>query len=416
MNVAISKGDFQSAAQVFSRSVPFTRIISRICDHPCEPVCKRQEVGEPIAIRSLERSALAYATPHDIRKPTIPQKRQRVAIVGSGLSGLTAAFDLARKGYPVTLFETTDRLGGKLWNYSDELLPRSAMADDFEALKKLSVDVRFNTFIDVSESPEELRHTYDAVYVGTGSTSGQDFGIETEESGSAIVNAVTFETGLTGIFGGGSAVYKLGNYSPITSISHGRRAAISIDRFLQKVSLSASRENEGAYETRLFTSTEGIEPLPRVTMDDPSRGYASEEAVSEAARCLRCECMECVKICEYLAHFKGYPKKYVRQIYNNLSIVMGQRHGNKFINSCSLCGLCKEVCPESLHMGEVCKAARNIMVTQGKMPPSAHEFALQDMEFSNSEKATLVRPQPGTASSKYLFFPGCQLSGSSLIM
>ena len=148
-------------------------------------------------------------------------------------------------------------------------------------------------------------------------------------------------------------------------------------------------------------------------MDDPSRGYASEEAVSEAARCLQCECMECVKICEYLAHFKGYPKKYVRQIYNNLSIVMGQRHGNKFINSCSLCGLCKEVCPESLHMGEVCKAARNIMVTQGKMPPSAHEFALQDMEFSNSDKATLVRHQPGMASSKYLFFPGCQLSGSS---
>src|SRR5208283_2752439 len=111
--------------------------------------------------------------------------------------------------------------------------------------------------------------------------------------------------------------------------------------------------------------------------------------------------------------FKGYPRKYIRQIYNNLSIVMGHRHGNKLINSCSLCGLCKEVCPESLHMGEVCKAARNIMITQRKMPPSAHEFALQDMEFSNSDKAALVRHQPGMASSKYLFFPGCQLSGSS---
>ena len=71
---------------------------------------------------------------------------------------------------------------------------------------------------------------------------------------------MTFETSMSGVFGGGSAVYKLENYSPITSISHGRRAAISIDRFLQKVSLSASRENEGPYETRLFTSTEGIEP------------------------------------------------------------------------------------------------------------------------------------------------------------
>ena len=187
MNAAISEGDFQAAAQVFSRSVPFTRIISRICDHPCEPVCKRREVGEPIAIRFLERSAIAYAPPQDIRTPATPQKRQSVAIVGSGLSGLTAAFDLARKGYPVTVFEATDRLGGQLWNYSEELLPRPAMRDDFEVLKKLSIEVRFKTYIGVHESPEELRHSYDAVYVGGGRASGQDLGIETEESVLAVV-------------------------------------------------------------------------------------------------------------------------------------------------------------------------------------------------------------------------------------
>ncbi len=413
MNAAISKGDFQAAVQVFSRSVPFPRIISLICDHPCEPVCKRREVGEPIAIRSLERSAIVNAVPQAVRKSMIQPKTQRVAVVGSGLSGLTAAFDLARKGYRVTIFEATDRLGGELWNYSEELLPRSAIADDFEVLKKVSIEVNFNTYIVLQEALELLRNSYDAVYVGTGKASAEELGIKIEISGPAMIGALTFETDLAGIFTGGSAVYEMENHSPITSISHGRRAAISIDRFLQKVSLSASRENEGAYETRLFTSTEGIEPLPRIGMDDPTQGYSSEAATLEAARCLQCQCMECVKICQYLADFKGYPKKYIRQIYNNLSIVMGHRHGNKLINSCSLCGLCKEVCPESLHMGEVCKAARNIMITQGKMPPSAHEFALQDMEFSNSDKATLVRHQPGMASSKYLFFPGCQLSGSS---
>ncbi len=87
-------------------------------------------------------------------------------------------------------------------------------------------------------------------------------------------------------------------------------------------------------------------------MADSAAGYSAEEAVEEAKRCLQCECMECVKVCEFLAGFKGYPKKYIRQIYNNLSIVMGQRHGNKLINSCSICGLCKEVCPEDLHMAK----------------------------------------------------------------
>ena len=71
------------------------------------------------------------------------------------------------------------------------------------------------------------------------------------------------------------------------------------------------------------------------------------------------------------------------------------------------------MCPEGLHLGEVCKAARLIMVKQGKMPASAHEFALRDMQFSNSDQAALARMQPDTASNSYLFFPGCQLAGSS---
>ena len=120
-----------------------------------------------------------------------------------------------------------------------------------------------------------------------------------------------------------------------------------------------------------------------------------------------------MKVCEYLNSFKRYPRKYVREIYNNLSIVMGNRTANKLINSCSLCGLCKEVCPNDLNFGLVCKAARLTMMKQGRMPPSPHEFPLRDMDFSNSEKSALTRHQPGTESSAFLFFPGCQLSGSS---
>ncbi|MGC8493916.1 MAG: pyridine nucleotide-disulfide oxidoreductase/dicluster-binding protein, partial [Syntrophobacteraceae bacterium] len=160
-------------------------------------------------------------------------------------------------------------------------------------------------------------------------------------------------------------------------------------------------------------STESVAPLPVTAMSDSSRGYSKEEAVREAKRCIQCQCLECVKVCEYLNSFKSYPKKYVRRIYNNLSIVMGHRHANKLINSCSLCGLCQEVCPEDLNMGLVCKKARQIMVEQGKMPPSAHEFPIRDMLFSDGEMSSLTRRQPGRSVCRYLFFPGCQLSASS---
>ncbi|MBK9781150.1 MAG: 4Fe-4S dicluster domain-containing protein [Anaerolineales bacterium] len=90
-----------------------------------------------------------------------------------------------------------------------------------------------------------------------------------------------------------------------------------------------------------------------------STRYNIEVAETEAARCIQCECLECVKVCPYLDHYKGYPKKYIREMYNNLAIVMGTRHSNQFINTCAMCGLCAEVCPTDVNMGEVCHEARS---------------------------------------------------------
>ncbi|MBI5571124.1 MAG: 4Fe-4S dicluster domain-containing protein [Desulfomonile tiedjei] len=413
MCAALSEGNFSAAAKILHKSVPFPGIISRICDHPCEPVCKRREVGEAISIRALERAALAWSAAGDAKVAVLPRKNKRVAVIGGGLSGLTAMLDLTKKGYQIVLFEVADRLGGTVWEYPEYELPRDVIARDLKVLENLQVDVRLNTAGAGDLSIPDLLKDFDAVYLGTGRNNPEGLGVELNSSGLISANTETFDVGMAGVFAGGSVVRGRANYSPIRSISDGRRAAISIDRFLQGVSLTASRENEGSYDTRLFTSTVGVEPLDRIPMADRKQGYSEDEATREAGRCLQCECMECVKVCEFLSDFKGYPKKYIRQVYNNLSIVMGQRHGNKLINSCSICGLCKEVCPEDLHMGEVCKEARRTMVTQGKMPPSAHEFALLDMEFSNGEKSALTRHQPGMNSSAFVLFPGCQLSGSS---
>ncbi|WP_054695995.1 4Fe-4S dicluster domain-containing protein [Desulfosarcina cetonica] len=153
--------------------------------------------------------------------------------------------------------------------------------------------------------------------------------------------------------------------------------------------------------------------LPAVGMADPSTGYTEDEAQHEAGRCLQCQCLECVKVCAYLGHFGGYPKRYAREIYNNESIVMGERKANRLINACSLCGLCETVCPNDFAMQDLCLMVRQSMVQRGKMPPSAHDFALQDMAFSQSDAFSLARHAPGMDGSRYLFFPGCQLSASA---
>ena len=195
-------------------------------------------------------------------------------------------------------------------------------------------------------------------------------------------------------------------------MAQGKKAATSIVRYLQGVSLEAERDKEGPYETRLYTNVEGVETVPPVEAQDPVGGYAPAEAEAEARRCMQCECLECVKACEYLKAFGSYPRVYLREIYNNEAIVMGYRAANTLINSCSLCGLCGEVCPNDLDMGEVIKKSREGMVAREKMPPSAHDFPLTDMNFSNSPHFALMKNAPGTDSSRYMFFPGCQLCAS----
>lgn len=411
MMAEAARGNFTEAARILRKTVPFPGIISRICDQPCRSVCRRNEAGEPLAVVDIEKACVDYAAELENKIVAPPRKEKRVAILGGGLSGLTAAFELAKKGYAVVLFEKGPYLGGSLWSFPEDQLPREIVARDLQVLETVGVELRLNTTVGRDIPFEAVCADFDAVYVGVGAGALDLFGLPADAGGRIAVDSTTLAAGREGVFAGGSLRRAEGARSPIHSISDGRIAAVSIDRFLQKVSLTASRTGEGPLSTRLYTSTEGVEPLTATPISQG--GYSREEAVREASRCLQCQCLECVKVCEYLNSFRAYPKRYVRQIYNNLAIVMGHRQANKLINSCSLCGLCKEVCPEALHMGLVCREARKILVDRGKMPPSPHEFPLRDMLFSNSEKCAFARHQPGMDRSRFLFFPGCQLAASA---
>ncbi len=418
MTLAVGAGDFSGAHKIFRKSVPLPEIIARTCDQPCQSKCNRETLGGVIRVADIERACVEFSTEPSPKITFLPKKKSRVAIIGGGLSGLTAAFDLARKGYQVDLFEEQNQLGGRLWDFPESQLPRDVLERETNIIAQVGVTIHLNERVDPTHP---IWDEADAIYLGIGSSA---FVYPLPQSVPPFPkSAATFQTEQPKVFAGGSLLHP---YSSVLSISDGRRSAISIDRFLQKVSLTASRVNEGAYETRLYTNLAGIASvapiLPRQIR------YTKEEAQAEAKRCLQCECMECVKSCEYLKHYGGYPKKYVREIYNNMSMLVRARTSNNFINSCALCGLCGEVCPTNLNMGQPIKETREKMVETSRMPASAHDFALRDMAFSNGEKFAMAKNAPiggrGEAllrpyydgdvkRSEYVFFPGCQLSGSS---
>lgn len=399
----LRRQDLQGAWAVLRQRQPFPGIIGRICDHPCEAVCRREEVGGSIAVAALERYCVeTYGYEPETLRPQA-RKSQRIAVAGGGLRGLTAAYDLAKKGYAVTVYEKSSRLGGSLWQIPLEQLPPEVIEAEFSSLSRLEIEVKLEAEV-TGQNLQAMREAFNAVYLAFSPASIQEL------LGEALdTDPQTCATPVPGLFAG---TYE-GDPNSIFAVADGRRAAVSIDRYLQGASLTASREREGVFETRLYVKLDNIPSVPPVLFSKVLKPCTPEEALQEAERCLDCQCLECVKVCKYLESYQGYPKKYIREIYNNAAIVKGTHYANKMINSCALCGLCAEVCPYDLDMGQVCLASRQDMVRREKMPPSAHDFALRDMAFSNSGQFAMARHQPGRKSSKYAFFPGCQLCGSS---
>ena len=415
--VAVAAGDFKKGLALLATAVPLPRILAHVCDHPCQSKCRRSDRGEPIRIGWLERACAEFGgPPPQVRSQ--PAGGKCVAIAGGGLGGVSAAIRLAVRGYSVTIFEAEPHLLARMRSLDPEALPPPMIDADLAVLSKLSISVRCDALISRHAGPfgmDALVAGYDAVYLATGPDLFDEtsLALERTHEGRLRIDRLTLATTHPKVFAGGAQRYAPTAHSPANSIADGCHAAVSIDRFLQGASLNANRDNQGPYPSRLFVNTAGFAPLPAVNPSRSPHAYTREEALQEAARCYPCHCLECVKVCPYLEDYGSYPKSYVRQIYNNETIVMGVRKANRMINSCALCGLCAAVCPEHLNMADVCLDARQGMVRSGKMPPSTHDFALRDMAFSQSEAFFLARHQPGFAASQAAFLPGCQLSASS---
>ncbi|MFH0727601.1 MAG: 4Fe-4S dicluster domain-containing protein [Pseudomonadota bacterium] len=406
----ILSGDWKNAAKTLHRTLPVPGILGRICDAPCRERCKRKEIDDPIHIGALERccvETIEWRAP----VPPISPKEQSVGIVGSGIGSLTVAWDLCRKGYAVTIFEPGSEVGGHLLTaYPDRLLPEH-IDPEIEVLRRCRV--RFETGVNVwsDEFLQRIATEFDAVYLGLDAVTSDKWSLARHADGRIQVAEKLQGTSIANVFAGGNS--RQSESSPVWRAAEGRFAATSIDRLLQRVSMTAGREKEGPHATRLFTDISHVPIQKEIPISDVKAGCSQSEAVAEAGRCLLCECLECVKQCVYLERFGAYPKKYAREIYNNESLVMGARQANKLINSCSLCGLCETLCPENFAMQDLCLGARQRMVESGKMPASAHEFALTDLSFSESDQFALSRHEPDHDSSAYAFFPGCQLCASS---
>ncbi len=169
----IKEGDFEGAYQVINKSSSLPAVCGRVCpqETQCEQKCVRGIKGQPVGIGRLERFVADWHNEHAKEKAVAPESNgHRVAIVGSGPSGLTCAGDLAKKGYKVTVYEALHTAGGVLvYGIPEFRLPKSIVAKEVETLKELGVDIQPNVIIGKTLTIDELFEMgYEAVFVGSG--------------------------------------------------------------------------------------------------------------------------------------------------------------------------------------------------------------------------------------------------------
>ncbi|HIZ06759.1 MAG TPA: FAD-dependent oxidoreductase [Candidatus Eubacterium avistercoris] len=181
------EGRCADAVKLIRKDNPFPTACALICEHPCEARCRRNMIDDSINIRGMKRYIVDNAPTNTVPVPECaPSTGKKVAIIGGGPSGLTAAYFLQLMGHQTTVFEEKAKLGGMLrYGIPNYRFPRERLQEDIDAILSTGVEVKLNTVVD-TEAMEKIRNEYDAVYIAIGAHTDKKLGLEGENSNNVI--------------------------------------------------------------------------------------------------------------------------------------------------------------------------------------------------------------------------------------
>lgn len=357
----VASGDLRAAIATIKKDIALPAILGRVCPEPCERVCRRREVDSPAAICQVKRYVadvdLASGAPYlPVCKPTSGKK---VAIVGAGPTGLSAAWHLIQAGHACVVFDEHDEPGGSL-RYGPEVagdearLPPDLLDAEIGVVERLGATFRTGATVGRDKLLADLRSEFDAVLIATGALAEADtecLGL-TVSRGRLQADAHTHETSVPGVFAAGDAVQP--SKLIVRSVARGSAAAYCVDQYLTGRTVTGLPRTFDFHGGRL--DSEEIAQLSTLgaTLDRvvPSRGLAAgltaDEAQKEAERCLHCDCGKhsgC-KLRYYAAQYGANAHRYRgerRKLERHL------QHGEVIYEpgKCILCGLCVQIATQA---------------------------------------------------------------------
>ena len=404
----VAEGDFRGAIAEVKRDIALPAILGRVCPEVCENACRRGLHDSPAAICKVKQFVADrdLASPDPYRPPVDPPTGKRVAVIGGGPTGLTAAFHLSQKGHECTLFERNDQVGGRLRDEFAGELPADILMAEATAVLSLGCETQLGVDVGPQRTLDELVGGFDAVLLTTGRCDLTDdalTGVQTTTSG-LRVDGATRMTSREGVFAAGNAVrpYKL----VVQSVAEGKLAAGCIDCWLRG---QPPPDRRRAFETKLARLTagelcdfcEGAPVTPRVSSAQLAEGLTEDLAKMEAERCLHCDC-EALETCglhryaeQYgcnAQRFRGTGRRYEGRIVDG--------HVTLEPGKCILCGICVDMTKDAPDAVGLTFLDRSLQMRIG--PP--HGVSLRDAFGSVAPGcaaacptgAIVVAPKPNT--------------------
>ena len=345
MNRLIANEKFNEALQVVKEDIALPFILGYICPAPCEKACRRTQADEAVSICQLKKFTALIDAKNDLAY--FPEKQsstnKKIAIIGTGAAGLSAAFYLLKSGHECVLFDKNEKAGGALrYHIAEQELPRKVLDYEIELIQKYGAKFQFNKLINKDIFENELSKNFDAIIFATGNYDNSNISVFCKLKARNTIN-------INGLFAC-SNIMRTGRLA-VRSVAQGKATAYSVNLYLRGKQPTIRKRKFNSKFGKLFPSE--IEEYKKETIIDKRiilkngklGNFTKEQAIFEAKRCMNCDCRE-LETCKLRIYSNEYQANQRKFLYGERKRITKYFQHKTIVyepQKCIKCNLCVEI-------------------------------------------------------------------------